>query len=281
MKIRSAVVAAFVCASMATLPGCGGGSGGGSDDEEVIVPLPTAVAPAALLDVGGWALTIPRDSDGGTDGDAQVISTAQLNDGYASEWFQGVEGDGVMFFAPVHGALTANAKYPVSMLRELLDPNDASVNWNWNDFARMDATVAVHQVPRANGKVVIGQIRGYNGADVAISELCKLVFETNGPGRGTLYILVLDAPVAADSTARRINVGGGLHLGETFTTSIRVEDRTLFVTLGDRTVSTPIDANWDGMGLYFRAGAALQAIGDSNTDGARVTFYQLEVTHSL
>ena len=117
-KFRSAMAAALVCASMGTLHGCGGGSSGGGSDEDVIVPLPTSVAPSALLEVGGWALTIPRDASGGTDGDAEVVSTTRLNEGYSSEWFQGVEGDGVMFFAPVHGALTANAKYPVSMLRD-------------------------------------------------------------------------------------------------------------------------------------------------------------------
>jgi hypothetical protein len=262
------------------LQACGGGSSGGSG-EDVVIPLPTEAAPSSLLDLGGWALTIPRNPTGGTDGNAEVVSTSRLVEGYSSDWFQGVEGDGVMFFAPVHGALTANAKYPVSMLRELLDPEDASVNWTWDDFSRMDATLAVHQVPRENGKVVIGQIRGYNGENVAISELCKLVFETNGPGRGTLYVLVLDSPVAADSTARRLNLVGGLGLGETFTISLRVEDRTLHVASGDESVSTPIDSNWDGMGLYFRAGAALQAIGNSDTDGARVTFYQLGVTHGV
>jgi hypothetical protein len=280
MHLRTATAAGLLWATLGVLQGCGGSSSAGSD-EEVPVPPPTDVAPAALLDLGGWALTIPRDAGGGTGGSAEVVSAARLVDGYASEWFQSVEGDGVMFFAPVDGAVTANARYPVSMLRELLDPSDASVNWNWNDFARMDAVLAVHRVPRENGKVVVAQIRGYNGEDVAISELCKLVFEYDGPGRGTLYVLVLDSPVAADSTARRLTLGGGLGLGETFTISLRVQDRTLHVAFGAGSVSTPIDAAWDGMGLYFRAGAAPQAAGDSGTDGARVTFYQLDVTHQI
>ena len=277
MSTKCAVAAIPLFLSVLVLQACGGSSHDG--DEAVEIPAPSGVAPSSLLDLDHWSLTIPRDPDGGTQGSAEVVSTDRLLADYSSDWFQATVGDGVTFFAPVDGALTANSKYPSSMLRELLDPLDAAVNWTWDDVARLDATLAVHQVPAANGKVVVAQIRGYNGENVAISELCKLVYEYNGSGRSTLYLLVLDSPVASESEARRLTLGQDIRLGESFSISLRVQDRTIHVALGDESVSSAIDANWDGVGLYYRAGAALQAVGESGTDGARVTFYALTVSH--
>lgn len=280
MSVKCAVAAVPLFLSVLVLQGCGGG-GGSSQGESVQIPAPSGVAPSSLLSLSNWSLTLPRDPEGGTDQSAEVVSTTRLLEGYSSEWFQATVGDGVTFFAPVDGAVTANSKYAGSLLRELLDPNDASVNWTWDDVARMDATLTVHQVPRDNGKVVIAQIRGYNGENVAISELCKLVYEYNGSGRSTLYLLVLDSPIASDSEARRFDVGKDIRLGETFSFTLRVQDRTIHIDQGGESESIPIDSSWDAVGLYYRAGAGLQTIGDSATDGARVTFYELGVTHAL
>ena len=282
MSTKRVVAAALLVLAALILQACGGGGGSShGGDNAVEIPPPSGVAPSDLLTMSNWSLTLPRDPEGGTSQSAEVVSAQRLVDGYSSEWFQGTVGDGVTFFAPVNGALTANSKYPSSLLRELLNPGDASVNWTWDDFARMDATLAVQQVPRDNGKVVVAQIRGYNGENVAISELCKLVYEYNGSGRSTLYLLVLDSPIASESEARRFNMGEDIRLGETFSFTLRVQDRTIHIEQGSESRSVTIDSNWDGVGLYYRAGAGLQTVGQSETDGARVTFYELAVTHTL
>lgn len=282
MYKKRAVAAPLLFLAGLLLQACGGARGNSQGNEHTVgVPEPSGVAPSSLLSMHNWSLTLPRDPQGGTAQGAEVVSTQRLLDGYSSQWFQGTVGDGVTFFAPVNGALTANSKYPSSLLRELLDPSDGSVNWTWDDVAHMDATLAVPQVPRDNGKVVVAQIRGYNGENVAISELCKLVYEYNGSGRSTLYLLVLDSPVASDSEARRFYVGKDIGLGEVFSFTLRVQDRTIHIDQGNESESIPIDSSWDGVGLYYRAGAGLQTVGESDSDGARVTFYALAVTHTL
>lgn len=269
--LRSGAAAAL----MATALGCSGG--GDRSAAGSTIPEPGQQPPAELLDLSHWALTLPVDAHGGTDGDAATVAVAQLLDDYSSPWCYGTIDDGVSFFAPVSGATTPNSPYPRSELRQMLDPEDASVNWTWDAATELSALVRVNQVPTANGKLVIGQIQGYNRDNPEISALARLVFEHNANGRATLYALVLPSPLAPGEQAQRLVIAEDLRLNEDFPYFIRVEHRTVTLGSGTRSVSAAIDARWQDVGLYFRAGVALQTAGSSADDGGRATFYDLRI----
>lgn len=271
------LVVAFAATLLAA---CGSGDDPEPRGVEVYPANPTGVAPAALLDLSHWMLTLPIDETGGTTGVADNISTSELLAGYDSDHFYGSENDGVTFWAPVNGAKTARSLYPRSELREMLDPNNAAVNWAYTDTSQLDATLRVNQVPLANGKITIGQILGYNRDNPDVSELAKLVYEYNaGPRRARLYVLLLDGPTAPGSSAHVLPLRDGLSMAETFSYRIRTEAGQLLVSSGTAAVTAPINPAWADVGLYFRAGAALHATGTSATDGGRVTFFDLAATH--
>ena len=260
-------------------------SGDGAKTDCVAVPMPEAAsgAPADLTDLSHWYLTLPVDAYGNPSGSAHTVSTAELTSGYSSDWFYAgaLDGEsGVTFFAPVEGATTAHTRYPRSELREVLDPSDYSVNWTAADVANLAAELVVHQVPSDNGKVTLGEIVGYNGSDPDVNVLTKLVLEYDAVKcSAKLYTTTLPAPTASGSDARHQVLTRSLSLGKAFAYTIHVQDHQITFTSGQSQVIEPIDASWDGVGLYFRAGAALWSAGSSLTDGARVTFYQLQATH--
>lgn len=274
----------LVLATAGVVAGCK--LGGGDDGRSVSCPAVTSPArsaaqlPRDVLDLSHWSLTLPVDASGANSGTADTVTTSELLNGYESSWFQAVEGGGVQFFAPIQGATTAHTVYPRSELRELLSPPDPSVNWSSAGPAELTAYLTVHQVPLANGKVTVGEIVGYNGTNPDINVLTKVIFEYNADNcSATLYTLTLPSPTASSSTASRHVLTRTLKLGQPFPYSIRVDNKTVYFATGTATASDPIPAAWDDVGLYFRAGASLFANGSSLTDGARVTFYELDVTH--
>jgi len=270
----------FVLASSAMLLNACGGNNAATPDFKA--PDPTGTTPSAILDLSHWALTLPVDADGGTGGTAKTVRTPELVGGYQSDWFYGSKdgADGVTFWAPVNGALTPSSRYPRSELREMLDPSDPSVNWTSTDTATMTARVAVNQTPLSNGRVVVGKILGYNGSDSDISYLAHLVYQYDrGAADGTIFALVEHSPQGGGNSADRFNLVPHQALNEPFDYSIGVAGGAITITVDGHSASTPIDPQWNGTGLYFRAGAGLQARGSDATDGARVTIESLHVEH--
>ena len=72
--------------------------------------------------------------------------------------------DGSLVFYTYPGASTANSSYSRTELRELLDPEDASVNWTFEEGGRMKGKLAMHEMSKdANGnyyRSIIMQIHG-------------------------------------------------------------------------------------------------------------------------
>ena len=269
---RAAACATAAAFALALLGAC---SGGGERVEDK-VPERSGVAPAALIDLSHWQLTLPVDAHGGTQGRAATVRTAALLEGYESEWFYGSDEDGVTFWAPVNGALTPRSSFARSELRQMRDPDNASANWAWTDTVALTAVLEVNQVPSENGKVTVGQVLGYDGEDPDISVLAKLVFEHHANRRATLYALVYPSPYAPGSQAERLVIVEGLRLNRSFGYSIRLAAGHLHFATDARSVTAPIDPSWADVGLYMRAGVALQARGLDATDGGRVTFFELE-----
>lgn len=261
---------------------CLGACGGGGDrppKANFTDPAATGIAPAALADLSYWQLTLPVDAEGLKTGPAATVPTSSLVEGYESEFIYGTESDGITFWAPVDGAHTANSPYARTELREVMDPSDGSVNWQSSGFASLSARVAVNRVPRQNGKVTIGQVVGYNGADPQIGELARLIFEYNRDGRARVYALVYPGPYASGAEALRLPIPERVSLSKPFDYLIVVENDVLTVTVGETSVTAPVDPAWAGVGLFFRAGVALHARGTDPADGGRTTFYALGVAH--
>src|SRR5664280_1045336 len=86
--------------------------------------------PSGNFDLSHWKLTLPVDGSGTTNGTATEIHTPQLVAGYTNAFYFYTGPDGAMvFWCQVTGATTSGSDYPRSELRELLNPDDNSVNW--------------------------------------------------------------------------------------------------------------------------------------------------------
>lgn len=261
------------------LAACGGGTSRTAPRANFTDPEPTGVAPAALTDLSYWQLTLPVDAEGGKTGTAATVATQTLLDGYDSEFIYGTVDDGITFWAPADGAHTANSPYARSELREVLDPGDGSVNWASSGFGALSARVAVNRVPAANGKVTLGQVVGYNGADPAIGELARLIFEYNTNGTARVYGLVYPGPYAPGASAQVLPIAAKVRLSQPFDYLITVEANVLTIRVGETSVSAPVDPSWAEVGLFFRAGVALHARSADPADGGRATFFALDVAH--
>lgn len=146
--------------------------------------------PSQYFDLSHWKLTLPVDGDGGTSGVAAELQPLQLTD-YASGWFRmGSSGRTLEFWAPVSGAVTSGSHYPRSELREMRDPGDDNANWTTAGHSALKAKCLVRQVPTSTGKVVVGQIHGFQARP-----LVKLVYRYSATGRtGSIYALVEVSP---------------------------------------------------------------------------------------
>jgi hypothetical protein len=237
--------------------------------------------PTSELNLSNWSLTLPVDDNGGTTGTADTVSTNELLEGYFSDWFYATIGGGVTFWAPVTGARTPNARYARSELRELIDPEDSSVNWFTTGKGRLEATVSVERIPSGSGKAIVGKIVGYDTVDSDANYLVHLVFQVRADTcAGSLYALVQDDPVASLSEVTQVMlVEDGLSLGESFSYTIDVDQGELTVSARGQSETVTIDPKWNEVPVYFRVGAGLSATGTQSTDGVAVTVYNLAVTH--
>lgn len=233
-----------------------------------------SIQPSQYFDLSHWKLTLPVDANGGTGGEAAELQPSQLA-GYASTWFAtGETGKTVEFWAPVDGATTSGSHYPRSELREMRDPYNDNVNWTIAGQSSLQAKCKVRRVPSSTGKVVVGQIHGFQ-----TEPLVKLVYRYSATSRsGSVYALVKSTPDATSDVS--LPLASGIGLNQAFSYDIDVDAGVLKMRVNsDAWVSYRIDAAWAGVGLYFKLGDYVQASGSSDTDGGRVAFYRLIATH--
>lgn len=246
---------------------------------DMVVPENDGTPPRDRLDLNHWQLTLPVDADGGTAGQARTVSASELVAGYASEWFYGGDDGGVSFWAPVNGAKTPNSRYARSELREVVNPDDVSQNWNVTGIGELNASLAVTQVPYGNDRVTVGKIVGYGDA-TEVTALLHLVYRLHDGGcAASLYALLSDAPTKGAPVRTLTLHDRRLRMGQEFSYTIRVAGGVLTLRSVTAELTTTIDPSWAETPVYFRAGAGLGAAGDSATDGAHVSFYALSATH--
>ena len=227
--------------------------------------------PSGNFDLSHWKLTLPIDSSGSTTGTATEILTPQLVAGYTNALYFYTGSDGTMvFWCPVTGATTSGSSYPRSELRELLDPNDNSVNWTGYGTHILDTRCKVMQLPSTK-KVIVGQIHCFTGA---ARPLLKLQYNN-----GTIDALVKESPNSdTDTHFPFANVG----LSNNIAYQFRMVDGWLSMIVNGATQSVNVfqtDPAWTNQGLYFKAGDYCQDNSGSSTEGAEVRFYALVASH--
>lgn len=227
------------------------------------------------FDLSHWKLTVPVNDSGGVGGVAAELQSAQLT-GYSSPWFRlGQGGRTLAFWAPVNGATTSGSDYPRSELREVLDPGNDNVNWTLDDRSVLQAKCMVQQVPESSGKVVVGQIHGFQ-----VNPLVKLVYRYSDQSRtGSVYALIDPTPHSKGGNVS-LPLASDIGLDQAFSYEIDAGSGGLKMRVNSNPwVSYDVDPSWDDVDLYFKAGVYVQASGASKTDGGKVAFYRLVATH--
>lgn len=237
---------------------------------EVAAEQPNIAGSAAKIDLSDWKLTLPVDSKGKTDGNPAEISGTQLIAGYRDDHFYAGPDGSIVFWCPVNGATTKGTEFPRSELREMLNARDPSVNWMAQGTHILAACCRVMEVP-SNPKVVIGQIHGYS--DKA-NPLIKLQYF-----KGRVEALVKISPTAGkDKKLTFPEVG----LNNDIAYQIKLQDGVLSITVNGMTQTENVvenDAGWANQTFYFKAGVYPQDNEGDATEGTRVAFSMLKVSH--
>jgi hypothetical protein len=230
-----------------------------------------ALALDALLPPGGnfnlscWKLTLP-------DAGATEVSAPQLAAGYTNAAFFYTGADGAMvFWCPVTGGVTSGSSYPRSELRELLVSTNDNVNWTTRGTHTLEAQCRVLQVPSSK-KVVIGQIHAFGGN---AQPLVKLQYDN-----GMVEALVKISPYGETDTDYPFLP---MALNTLISYRLQVTNGLLTITVNNSNRTVNLLQNhpaWANQSFYFKAGSYCQDNLGLSPEGARVSFYQLTVTHT-
>ena len=263
-------------------------------------PLDPDAPPGENFDLSKWKITLPIN-------DAEEHSAAELVAGYEHpDWFFTDPATGGMVFrAPNRGDTTGGSSYTRSELREMLAPGGSAsaAGNNWvlgtssssarNAAGGVDGTLrAVLTVDRVSttgesgkvGRVIVGQIHAPD------TEIIRLYYHKRpGDSRGAIYFANDDIdnedtfyPIIGDRN--NLNPADGIALGELWSYEIRTVGRTMTVKItpeGRPTVTKTfqIQADYNDLSNYFKAGVYNQNNTGTASDYAQATFYSLIHTH--
>ncbi|MDF3932752.1 polysaccharide lyase family 7 protein [Pseudomonas citronellolis] len=229
-----------------------------------------------MLDLSTWNLSVP------TDPRPIDVTTQQIERGYKSLYFTR-NSIQVRFWVPVTGSHTSDSVYPRTELRETL-PDGSIHDWYYRSADNeLRATLSVEQVPSKN-KVIIGQIHSKSPDSGDGEPLVKLQYHyIPSQQSGRIEALVRNHP--DDSASVNVALLDNVELGERLTYSLRV---TSSGNLGIRVQSADgsekyygktLSSTWSKQLLYFKAGAYIADNYGPSDEGARVTFYHLNLAH--
>ncbi|GHF94031.1 polysaccharide lyase family 7 protein [Streptomyces thermodiastaticus] len=225
------------------------------------------VAPGGNFDLSVWELQEPV----GSPGHPTTIPSSRLQgpDGYQDDYFYTDTRDGAMtFWAPEKGVTTPNSHYARSELREM-NRDGSAADWSLSGNHRLSATLRVVSV---TSNVCVGQIHLGSGG-TSTKPLVELYYHANGD----IVVGTENSPAGGQT----LHTVGNVSKGKTWTYSIAVSNgNTLDVTVNGSTTHYPIADSFKQYKQYFKAGSYNQSSSDSTTNGARVAFYGLTVSHS-
>ena len=227
--------------------------------------------PGSRFDLSHWKLTLPTSVANTYGGHPKEISAAALSDSFKDPHFYTDSSGAMVFWCPVVGATTEGTQFPRSELREMLQPGNPRNNWSFSGSHEMSARCRVLEIP-SYPKLVIGQIHSYTGKS---KPLVKLQYY-----KGRIEALVKESPSKGKDNKLTFP---DVEPGSDINWSIRLKGGVLAITVNGTTQEEHIvenDRAWAGQSFYFKAGAYPQDNAGEVSEGARVSFSRLVVTHS-
>ncbi|MEU6592418.1 polysaccharide lyase family 7 protein [Streptomyces sp. NPDC046881] len=199
------------------------------------------VAPGGNFDLSVWQLQEPV----GSPGKPTTIPSSRLQgpNGYQDAYFYTDTRDGAMTYG-------------------------SAADWALAGSHRMSATLRVVSVTR---NVCVGQIHLGSGGS-STKPLVELYYHANGD----IVLGTEDSP----SGGQTQHPVGHVSVGKTWSYTIAVSGgNTVELTVNGATSRYTIPSAFKPYKQYFKAGSYNQSSSDSTTDGARVAFYGLTVSH--
>nr|BFE57210.1 hypothetical protein GCM10020063_017360 [Dactylosporangium thailandense] len=229
--------------------------------------LDPAVAPGGNFDLSIWQLQLPT----GSPGSPTQIPPSQLKgaNGYVNPaYFFTDKTDGSMtFWAPEKGVTTPNSNYARSELREM-NANGSAADWKLAGSHKLSATL---RIPSVTKNVCVGQIHLGTGGP-STKPLLELYYRPNGD-------IILGTENSPDG-GQTLHTVGNVPLGVKWSYVIAVSGgNTIKLTINGSTTSYGIPSSFNQYGMYFKAGSYNQSSSESTTNGAKVKFYALTVSH--
>lgn len=259
---RRTVLASTLTAAVAGVLGVAG-----ITESSAATTLNPDVAPGGNFNLSIWQLQLPI----GSPGSPTTIPPAQLKgaNGYSNpSYFWTDKNDGSMtFWAPEKGVTTPNSHYARSELREM-NADGSAADWTLAGNHTLGAELRVVSVTK---NVCVGQVHLGSGGS-STKPLLELYYRSNGD----IYLGTENSPDGGQTLHYITNVALGTH----WTYVINVTGNKINLTVNGATSSYSIPSSFNAYKQYFKAGSYNQSSSDSTTNGAKVKFYRLTVSHS-
>lgn len=217
-----------------------------------------------MIDLSTWNLTLPVETP------ALTVATAAMPT-LQTAYFTNT-GDKIVFWAPVTGSVSGMSEYPRSELRETLADGKAR-NWLYNSgLNTLKGTLSVNQIP-SNGRVVVAQIHAKNAA----APLLKVIYRyANGIGNIDLEYRVNPG----DSKSPVAYTVPNVPLNKAFAYAIQMNKLgKLTVLINNAGPQIQLASSWYGYPFYFKAGVYTLDNTGPTTEGGKVTYTRLQVSH--
>ena len=284
---------------------CFGCQGDENPDMPILEQLPEEVIPEEPdtektyklpeIDLSHWKVTLPIGNP------TEVYPPEILDYGYnetLKPFMYNDSIDGSLVFYTYPGASTANSSYSRTELRELIDPNDLSKNWSFNEGGRMKGTLALEDISKDQDdkyhRTIIMQIHGRLSNDQKKLIEAK---DNNAPPILKIYwykgLIRVKSKYLKDKNADDVEVlktdAWGDDDGFNFETYVGFEPFTLEIIASTGKMEIILNEKesyviensdmirWGIFENYFKAGNYLS----SKDEGAfaKVKYYNLEVIH--
>ncbi|GIF18118.1 hypothetical protein BJ973_008917 [Actinoplanes tereljensis] len=225
--------------------------------------LDPALPPGGNFDLAIWQLQLPVGSPGKPD----TISPAQLKTYSNPAYFWTDKNDGSMtFWAPEKGVTTPNSNYARSELREM-NRDGSAANWSLAGNHTLSAQL---RIPSVTKNVCVGQVHLGTGGS-STKPLLELYYRPNGD----IYLGTENSPDGGQT----LHKVGNVALGVKWTYVINVTGNKINLTVNGSKTTYTIPSSFNPYKQYFKAGSYNQSSSESTSNGAKVKFYSLTVSH--
>ena len=229
--------------------------------------LSPTVAPGGNFNLSVWELQLPI----GSPGSPTTILPAQLKGagGYTNPaYFWTDKNDGSMtFWDPEAGVTTPNSSFARSELREM-NANGSAADWALSGTHTLSATLRIVSVTKS---VCVGQIHLGSGGS-STKPLVELYYAPDG----TITLGTEDSPTGGQTR----HTVGHVPLGTQWSYVIAISGGKIHLTVNGSATTYSIASGFTAYHQYFKAGDYNQSSSSSTSNGAKVKFYALSVSHS-